>query len=257
LRRKQETTLNAPAMITSDQRMNPTTLERIIPDELSENEATGSETLQLHVERYQFAKEHLVRGSLLDLACGVGYGTALLSKDERISLAVGVDIDNAAIQYAKERYRGQNVIYICAEALDFQPDRQFDNIVSLETIEHVDDPQALFAHLVSLLAPRGRLIASVPVTPSVDANPHHRSNFSITKFKGMGNSFSLKYVTSLGQVQRYNPITIAVRKEARTANLRGNLVDFYLQHPSHLLLRIWSTLRDGFANKYLTVVWEK
>src|SRR5207245_77984 len=172
-------------MITSELRMNPTTLERIIPDELSENEATGSETLHLHIERYQFAKEYLVRGSLLDLACGVGYGTALLSKDPRISTAVGVDIDNAAIQYAKERYRGRNATYICSEALDFQPDHQFDNIVSLETIEHVDDPQAFFARLVSLLAPGGRLIASVPVTPSVDANPHHKSNFSIKKIKGM------------------------------------------------------------------------
>ena len=257
MRKKQQTALGGPAVVTDDQRINPTALERIIPDQLSQNEATGTDTLQLHIQRYRFAKEHLVEGRLLDLACGVGYGTALLSEDPRIRVAVGVDIDNAAIGYAKERYRGQNVTYICSGALDYQPDHQFDNIVSLETIEHVDDPQALFSHLVSLLAPRGRLIASVPVTPSVDANPHHRSNFSIKKFKGMGNSFSLRYVTSLGQVQRYNPITIAMRKEARTANLRNNLVNFYFQHPSHFLLRIWSTLRDGFANKYLTVVWEK
>jgi hypothetical protein len=46
-------------------------------------------------------------------------------------------------------------------------------------------------------------------------------------------------------------------KEARTGDLRKNLVSFYLRHPSHLVLRMWSTLRDGFVNKYLTVVWEK
>lgn len=249
------TTLSDAAIIA--RRINSSTLERIIPDELSENEATGSETLQLHIERYQFAKEYLVMGSLLDLACGVGYGTALLSGDPRISMALGVDIDNAAICYAKERYHGHNATYICSEALDFQPDHQFDNIVSLETIEHVDDPQALFAHLVSLLAPRGRLIASVPVTPSVDANPHHKSNFSVKTFRGMGNSFSLKHVTSLGQVQHFDPVAIIRRQETRTVNLRRNLSHFYLRHPSHFLLRVWSILQDGFTNKYLTVVWEK
>ena len=237
--------------------MNPTSLERIIPDELSENEITGIETLQLHIQRYQFAKEHLVPGSLLDLACGVGYGTALLSEDPRINAAVGVDIDQAAIRYAKEHYHRKNATYVCSEALDFRPNQQFDNIVSLETIEHVDDPQAFLAHLVSLLAPAGHLIASVPVTPSVDANPHHKSNFSLKKFRQMGNSLSLTYATSLRQVHRYNPLKIVMRKEARMANLRGSLVHFYLGHPGHLILRMWSILRDGFTNKYLTVVWEK
>jgi SAM-dependent methyltransferase len=249
--------LISPAAIASGPTINPVTLERIIPDELSENEATGTETLQLHIERYQFAKQHLARGRLLDLACGVGYGTALLSEDPRVSMAVGVDIDEAAVRYAKERYRSRNATYICSEALDFQPDHQFDNIVSLETIEHVDDPQALFAHLVSLLAPGGRLIASVPVTPSVDANPHHKSNFSTKQFKGMGNMCSLKFVASLGQVQRYKPITVLMRREARTANLRGSLAHFYLRHPSHFLLRVSSILRNGFSNKYLTIVWKK
>ncbi|MGO8790915.1 MAG: hypothetical protein ACLQVL_26525 [Terriglobia bacterium] len=41
-------------------------LERIVPDGIHADEATGAGTLQLHPDRYQFAKENLLRGSLLE-----------------------------------------------------------------------------------------------------------------------------------------------------------------------------------------------
>ncbi len=244
-------------MTSHDDRLNAASLERILPDELAANEATGSETLQLHIERYQFARQHLVRGTLLDMACGVGYGTALMSENPQITRAVGVDISAGGVEYATQRYRRERASYICSEALEFQPGEQFNNVVSLETIEHVDDPESLFAHLVSLLAPNGRLIASVPVTPSVDGNPHHKSNFSINSFTRMGDRFSLNCVTRLCQVQPFNPLAVALKTEARTTSVRRGLPSFYLRHPSHLLLRVWSTLRHGFVNKYITLVWER
>ena len=244
-------------MFHEDDRPDSATLERIVPDDLQPGEATGEGTLRLHLERYQFARQNLVRGSLLDIACGVGYGTALLSESPLITSAVGVDIDAGAVRYASQRYGTPLVRYICAGALQFSSGQQFSNIVSLETIEHVEDPRALFEHLVALLAPGGRLIASVPVTPSVDGNPHHKSNFSDKSFRHLGDIFSLKYLTCFGQGQRFSPWAVATRQEARTGNLRPDLMGFYLANPSHLFLRLWSTLRYGFVNKYLTVVWEK
>src|SRR5438034_378016 len=155
-------------MKSSDHRIEATSLERIVPDQLCADETTGSETLKLHLERYEFARQNLVRGSLLDIACGVGYGTALLAQNPGVTNALGVDISDAAVRYAAERYENEKISFVSCDALAFSPGRQFENIVSLETIEHVDDPRRFFAHLVSLLAPAGRLIASVPVTPSVD-----------------------------------------------------------------------------------------
>jgi SAM-dependent methyltransferase len=244
-------------MSHTQDRIDAASLERIIPDEIRADETTGSETLRLHIERYQFAMRHVVRGNVLDIACGVGYGTALLAEAPQVAQAIGVDISHAAVEYAAGRYGSKRVAYEHADALQFSPGRQFENIVSLETMEHVDDPVALFGHLVSLLAPGGRFISSVPTTPSVDANPHHKSNFSVKSFLSMGKRFQLTYVASLGQVQPFNPIAVAMRREARTAKLRTNLGLFYLQNPSHFLARVWSILRNGFANKYITVVWEK
>ena len=53
-------------------------LERLVPERLSPEDLAGQETLRLHVERYAFAAEHALPGRLLDLACGVGYGTRIL-----------------------------------------------------------------------------------------------------------------------------------------------------------------------------------
>src|SRR6266404_7005313 len=165
-------------------------LERIIPDEMNELETTGCETLKLHMQRYEFAKGNLVHGTVLDLACGVGYGTALLASSPLVDKATGVDISSDAVEYATKHYRSEHVVFLCSSALEFRPANVFDNVVSLETIEHVDDPCALFAHLVSLVRPGGRLITSVPVTPSMDANPHHKSNFTVRGFLQLGDAFS-------------------------------------------------------------------
>ena len=238
-------------------RLDSTTLERIVPDDVHAGEATGEETLRLHLERYQFARQNLVPGSVLDIACGVGYGTALLAENPAVTAAVGADIDEGTVRYATSRYATSKVSYVNSDALHFSAARPFSNIVSLETIEHVDDPYAVFSHFVGLLAPGGRLIASVPVTPSVDGNPHHKTNFSVRSFRAMGDEFSLKFVDLLSQVQPFSPWAVATRQEARTANMRKDLARFYLSHPSHLALRVWSTLTSGFVNKYLTVVWEK
>ena len=55
------------------------TIERIVPDAVSPGDATGQATLELHLRRYKFAATQLRPGRLLDIACGVGYGTRLMA----------------------------------------------------------------------------------------------------------------------------------------------------------------------------------
>ena len=47
-------------------------LERLVPAELRAGDTTGQETLELHVERYEFAARQLAPGRVLDCACGPG-----------------------------------------------------------------------------------------------------------------------------------------------------------------------------------------
>jgi 2-polyprenyl-3-methyl-5-hydroxy-6-metoxy-1,4-benzoquinol methylase len=93
-----------------------------------------------------------------------------------------VDIDAAAIAYARQHYQLSDLRFECADAEQFSSDQGFDCIVSLETIEHLPRPQQLLANYARLLVEAGKVIASVPITPTLDGNPHHLHDFSKRSF---------------------------------------------------------------------------
>jgi SAM-dependent methyltransferase len=237
--------------------VDASSLERLVPDTLVEGDATGDETLRLHLERYRFAARHARPGRLLDIACGVGYGTRLLADEARqVSEAVGVDVSEPAVAYARDRYAGPRVGYRCADAYSFQDPDGFDTIVSLETIEHVQDPERLVGNLVRLLHPGGILIASVPTTPSVDVNPHHLRDFSERSFRRLFDAHALVERTIFRQIQPYRVLPLLRSQELRASDLRPNLLAWYCRHPVALLRRARATLLHGFANHYATLVYQ-
>jgi 2-polyprenyl-3-methyl-5-hydroxy-6-metoxy-1,4-benzoquinol methylase len=241
----------------SSSELDFSSLERIVPDRTADHGATGVETLQLHLQRYQFASRALVPGTVLDIACGVGYGTRMLAQAPETVAALGVDIDEASIRYAQSRYANSATKFACADAMTYEPGMVFDSIVSLETIEHVPDPVAFVLRLASWLRPGGVLIGSVPVTLSTDANPHHASDFTERSFRRLGAAAGLRELYSFSQVQPYSLIALMRKTETRAQGVRRGLAAYYLQHPSKLLARGWTTLRYGFQNRYLTIAWEK
>jgi SAM-dependent methyltransferase len=235
---------------------SPDSLERLVPDALVKGDATGRETLALHEARYAFAARRLPAGRVLDLACGVGYGARILARDAAEPVSVlGVDASPAAIAYARERYACSGVAFAVGDATSFADAAGFDAVVSLETIEHLEDPAAFAARLVSLLRPGGLLVASVPTTPSVDLNPHHRHDFSEASFRRLFARFRLSEEGWLRQVQRVSPGAVLRRREARMGELRRNLPGFYARHPGALARRVAATLRYGFCNRYITIAW--
>jgi SAM-dependent methyltransferase len=232
-------------------------LERLVPDELAPGDLTGGEALRISIERYEFAARHLRPGRLLDLACGVGYGTRLLADRGAPGVeALGVDLSPAAIAYASRRYAGPRIGFASSDALEFSDPQGFDTIVSIETIEHLPAPEAFVAHLVRLLRPGGILVASVPTTPSVDANPHHLHDFSERSFRRLLAPHRLVERDALVQDQPFAPAAILARREPRLRRVRRGLPSWYARHPDALLRRIAATLRHGFKNRYLTVVWQ-
>jgi SAM-dependent methyltransferase len=231
-------------------------LERLTPDLLAETGATGRATLALHLERYAFAAKHLAPGRVLDLACGVGYGTRLLAEQSGQPV-LGVDLSAQAIDYARIRYGGPGIDFRMADATNFRDAQGFASIVSLETVEHLADPDAFLASMAALLRPGGSFIASVPTTPSTDVNPHHVHDFTERSFRAAVAVHGLHEVDCLRQVQRVPLGAVLGRTEARMNDVRPNLPAWYLRHPRALLRRLVATLRHGFANHYLTVAWRK
>ena len=238
--------------------VNPQSLERLVPPELDLTDATGLETYGLHRARYEFAAEHVLSGRVLDIACGVGYGSRIVA-DRRadVSVVLGVDVAPEAIAYARGHYENARVHFVVGDATEFRSAEPFDSIVSLETIEHVRDPEGFFCTVLHSLRPGGVFVASVPITPSVDANPHHLHDFTAKSFRRLGEKNGLMEVACLPQIQAFHPLRVANRTEKRMADMRGNLLGYYIRHPGAALKRAASTLIHGFNNKYVTIVWKK
>lgn len=228
-------------------------LERIVPAHVDSQCPIQSESLELHLERYEFAKRHLRPGRVLDIACGVGYGSAMLAEGNTESGSVtGVDCSADAIEYAKSEYARKNIHFVVHEANSFASAERFDTIVSLETVEHMARPQEFLVHLLTLLKPEGVIIASVPITPSTDGNPHHLHDFTRRSFIEMANGLGLYESESFEQVQPFR--VSGLKRNSRLKNMRRNMFAYYCQHPSSLVKRVRSLVVDGLNNRYLTLV---
>jgi 2-polyprenyl-3-methyl-5-hydroxy-6-metoxy-1,4-benzoquinol methylase len=232
------------------------TLERIDPDAIDAQGVTGGATLQLHLERYRFASSFVPpNGRVLDIACGVGYGSKALadSAADRSVEVTGVDCSTEALAIARSRYQNDNVRFVLGDCMQFSDEAGFDLIASLETVEHLPEPELFVRRLVSLLKPTGALLVSVPITPSVDFNRHHLNDFSRRSITAMVRRAGLRVIDSLLQTQPFNPFAVLARSEERLKDGRRGLPLFYLRHPQKLALRLSSIARDGFCNKYLTL----
>jgi 2-polyprenyl-3-methyl-5-hydroxy-6-metoxy-1,4-benzoquinol methylase len=131
-----------------------------------------------HLHRYAFAAELCADLRVLDLACGIGYGTEMLA--ERAASAHGVDIDPETIALATARARA-GVTFEVADAHESlrtaSPD-DYDAIVMFEGLEHVPDPEAVLEELERLASGGTRLIVSVPNSRAFrERNPFHVTDF--------------------------------------------------------------------------------
>jgi len=140
------------------------------PDMNDELEMTGErfvpgaagEIWYEHWHRYLFASPLVAGREVLDVACGEGYGSALLARSAR--RVTGVDVASDVVAHARARYASHTNLTFreadCA-ALPFA-DASFDAVVSFETIEHVAAQQMFLDEVRRVLRSDGIFILSCP-----------------------------------------------------------------------------------------------
>ena len=133
----------------------PFTGERFVPG------AKGEIWIE-HWHRYHFATRWVRGKGVLDVACGEGYGSALLAR--HAAHVTGADLSDAAIAHAKRAYtKLANVDFLCAPCTRLPiADSSIDVAVSFETIEHIGEQEAFLEELARVLKPDGALVLSCP-----------------------------------------------------------------------------------------------
>lgn len=141
-----------------------------------------------HLIRYRWAAAVLGElGSLstiLDVACGAGYGSHGIATRFPDAEVVGADYDAGAVAFAREKYRAPNLSFIEADLRRWNEslgDREFGCIVSFDTLEHIEHREIAMQNIVEHLHPDGMLLLSTPVRSENVLNPgweHHKIEFS-------------------------------------------------------------------------------
>jgi SAM-dependent methyltransferase len=126
-----------------------------------------------HLARYAWAAQFAPGKRVLDAACGLAYGTAILLAAGAEEV-VGIDLDADVIAKVSAA-AAPNSKFDVGDLRDLPyPDHKFDLVTCFESIEHVSDPEVVLDELHRVLHPTGLLVLSTPnrdvYTPG---NPFH------------------------------------------------------------------------------------
>jgi len=146
----------------------------------------------IHIKRYEWAKDYLKDLKVLDNGCGTGYGTYFLAKNN-LKEIIGIDISEASIKYAQEKYKAKNLIYKQMNSISLNlRDNYFDAIISFDVIEHIDKKQQkeYLSEIVKVINDKGFLMIGSPnAALSREKNPHHKKQLTLNEFKELLNLF--------------------------------------------------------------------
>lgn len=179
-----------------------------------------------HVHRYYEALKLInEEASVLDLACGNGFGSFLLSQNTS-GHVVGGDIDSETIKECKKLFKNENLLYAVLDATSTSyPDDYFDAVVSFETIEHSTEYKKICSEFYRVLSKNGRLVLSTPNFPvnspkKVIENPYHTQEFTLSELKNLLSSIPFRQVKFYGQKYvRYDSASFKTRVKHRIENL--------------------------------------
>ena len=117
--------------------------ERTLPDVPAENY-----WFRRHQAVYEWIAARVAGERVIDMACGEGYGSDVLAASA--ASVVGVDANPEAHEHARLRYRRPNLRFERDLVESFA--EPADAVVFLQTIEHLQDPDAVLEHYRSLVS---------------------------------------------------------------------------------------------------------
>jgi ubiquinone/menaquinone biosynthesis C-methylase UbiE len=148
-----------------------------------------------HIHRYQMAGNYISgQGRVLDIACGNGFGTHLLSS-LTTDQVTGADISEAVVKECREKFRATPTVdfaVIDGTQMSY-PDETFRLITSFETIEHTTAYKAMLSEFYRTLEKGGIALISTPnilvnSPGGTVLNPFHTQEFNLDELSEILNN---------------------------------------------------------------------
>jgi SAM-dependent methyltransferase len=184
--------------------------ERTLPDVPEENY-----WFQRHLVVYEWIAERVAGRRVVDLACGEGYGSSVLAR--RAAAVVGVDANPDAFEHARLKYTRPGLSF--ERNMIEMWDGDVDCVVFLQTIEHVQDADAVLARVRELIGPRGIAFVSTPNVLTLapkgaerSGNPWHVREYRSHEFRALcERHFSSVAVLGLFHARMLRAHEVAIR----------------------------------------------
>lgn len=125
-------------------------------------------------ERYNFCNKYIKDKIVLDIPCGVGWGTSLLKGAKKI---YGVDISQEAIDYGQKHYK--DIKFKIGNMVDIPfENNHFDIVICLEGYEHIsrESQSDFLKEAKRVLKKKGLIIITTPLLGEngrSTGNPYH------------------------------------------------------------------------------------
>jgi 2-polyprenyl-3-methyl-5-hydroxy-6-metoxy-1,4-benzoquinol methylase len=135
-----------------------------------------------HLYRYYCARGYVEPSDIVvDAACGVGYGTELISRIA--NKVIGMDRDQDAIKYAMEHHKRDNNYFVCQnlDQIDRFPD--CDVLICVETFEHLRFPESFAAKVKQSV--RKKIFLTCPIVPTTHQDSTHLHDFDEQQVYGI------------------------------------------------------------------------
>ena len=158
--------------------------------DLSQKPEYALEESAIHCARYANIL-HLVKDKVvLDIACGEGYGAALLKK-AGAKRVVAVDISAESIETAKKLFGDFGVEYLAGDAnsaAELCGVALFDVVISIETIEHIKTPETFLQSIKSTAKDDAIFYITCPndywyYPTKEQSNPFHIRKYTFAEFR--------------------------------------------------------------------------
>jgi 2-polyprenyl-3-methyl-5-hydroxy-6-metoxy-1,4-benzoquinol methylase len=162
-----------------------------------------------HLHRYDEVVKSLSGNEIiLDIACGSGFGTHLLST-KTTGTVYGGDLSSEAIDLCDNSWNKDNLSYEIMDGtkLKFE-DNTFDVVVSFETIEHTKRYHEMIKELKRVVKPNGIIYLSTPnikinSPTGIVTNPYHTQEWDYEEFNKIVNKHFNSYKIFGQKYNRY------------------------------------------------------